>query len=904
VIGKTLAHYRITEKIGAGGMGEVYRATDTKLGRDVALKMLPAAFAQDPERMARFQREAQVLASLNHPNIGGIYGLEKEGETFALALELVEGPTLDDRIRSGPMPPSEALPIALQITEAMESAHGSGIVHRDLKPANVKLTPQGNVKVLDFGLAKALEADSRSPSGAALDSPTVSSALTSPVITGALTGANVILGTAAYMSPEQARGASVDKRTDIWSFGVVLFEMLAGRRPFAGDTVSDVLASVLKVEPDWDELPAPTPRALRRLLRRCLEKDPNGRLHDIADARLEIAEALAAPEEAPADAGAGARGGRVVGIAGLAVGAAAVLVSVWAPWRTAAPPPSDSAPGPVVRFSLPLNNDADIIDDALDVPLVNVSPDGSRIAFLAARDDTARLWMRDLASGEETVLFTGNAGVPFFERGGNRIGYMTRSTLELVRSGDRSGTVVADLGNVRGATWAEDGRIIYTPVTDGGLLRIDPRTGLVDTLTTLTEGGNVRSHRWPAMLPDDRGVLYTASAEDILSFDDAAIFVLDLRTMESRRLATGSAPRYARSGHLLWSRGGTLLAAPFDLESLQITGQTVAVIHDLATRPASGGAHFGVSDGGTLVYLPGPPDQAWSTLEWVDHEGNREPIETPRRLYQGIRVSPDGTKLAVSIDNANANIWTWDLDRSDLSRVSLVGSNNSPAWTSEGRSVLFSSARGGRIAIYGQGIDGSEAEQLTPGHVIEVEPDVSPDGTWLVYGAVEPARNGFDIYVRRLDLDEDDGVPLVSTDAREGAPRISPDGKWLAYLSDTSGREEVYVRPFPEGHGQWKASNGGASDGAAWAPDGSALYWVSGDGDLMEASFRTDPTVRIGRPRRLFGDPRYDDNFDVGPDGRFLMIRNEPAMWQPDRVEVVVNWFQELERLAPADATP
>ena len=727
MIGKTLAHYHIAEKIGAGGMGEVYRASDSRLGRDVALKILPEAFAKDPERMARFQREAQVLAQLNHANIAAIYGLEREGETFALALELVEGPTLADRIQSGPMPVREAIPVARQIAEAMESAHESGIVHRDLKPANVKLTPEEKVKVLDFGLAKALEGDRKDgSSSAAQDSPTISPALTSPVITGALTGANVILGTAAYMSPEQARGKPADKRADIWSLGVVLFEMLTGRMLFRGETVSDTLAAVLRLDPDWDLLPADTPPRVRELLRRCLTRDPALRLRDIGEARI----ALDAPaEDLPVGPAAAIRAPRR-DLAPWMIAVAAVLVAAALAWW----PRDAGREGAALWLSI-LVPPGDRIDAGPEFDVLALSPDAQSVAYVARREGTNRLYLRRLDDRTAKPLpGTEDARNPFFSPDGQWVAYFSGPQLLKVSVHGGQPVELAAVSSDRGGVWTETGEIVFTPNYGSALVRMPDTGGDPRALTVLDSTAAERTHRWPARVPGTEWILFTVGLKGSPgNYDDADIEVVSLRTGERRKITTGSFARFAPDGHLLVGRAGFLYSVPFDPGAPRPAGSPTPRLEGVLGEPTSGAQFFDIADDGTLAFVPGEANLDASRLAWVELDGRTTFLPHEPAAYRSMDISPDGSKALVEIGPGGgdeSDIWLLGLEDGTMSRLTFDQNGYDPSWTPDGRRFVWTEKGFMRVGS----IDGGEdARQLVSVGEMIVISSVSPDGTILYF---------------------------------------------------------------------------------------------------------------------------------------------------------------------------
>ena len=889
--GTRLGPYEITAQIGVGGMGEVYRATDTKLKREVAVKVLPSHVAADPERLARFQREAEVLASLNHPDIAAIYGLEEAESTKALVMELVEGPTLEDRIAQGAIPVDEALPIAKQIAEALEAAHEQGIIHRDLKPANVKLRPDGVVKVLDFGLAKALE-----PTSAM--SPGMSQAPT--ITTPAMTQAGMILGTAAYMSPEQAKGRAVDKRSDVWAFGAVLYEMLTGKRAFAGGDVSEVLASVLAREPDWALLPDGMSPVLGTYVRRCLHKDPKQRVHDIADVRLALEGAFetGVPQTAEAAVVVQRAAWRraVVPVTAVIISAIVTGAAVWLAMRP--------APPPLVRMEVTTSGDATLRMNGNDRDF-SVTPDGSRIVYRGEN----RLLVRALDQLEPTALTgLGAPRGPFVSPDGQWVGFFDVDVLKKVAiTGGPQVTVTRWDGGPRGATWGEDDTIIYASNTlDTGLRRVSAAGGDPTVLTTPdAERGEV-GHRWPQFLPGGEAVLFTVVHGG--GAENMELAVLDLTTMEQKVLLSGgSHAQYAATGHLVYGADGTLRAVPFDLEQLELTGDPVPLLEGVMTVP-SGAVEFSLSANGSLVYVVGDARRAVSrSLVWVDRQGREEPLVAPPRLYFYPRLSPDGTRVALDVRDQEQDIWIWNLARGGpLTRLTFdPGQDQYPVWTPDGTRVAFTSRADGPSNLYWKAADGTgTVDRLTEGSNAQFGHSFSPDGESLVLRE-DTSGAGMDLSV--LSLAGDRGVEtLLASEFEELNGELSPDGRWMAYQSNQSGREEVFVRPFPNVEdGQWQISNSGGTE-PLWASNGRELFYRRGAA-LMTVPVQTEPSFTPATPVVLFeGDyvTARGRGYDVAPDGqRFLMIKQGGSddASAPQNLILVLNWFEELRRLVPTD---
>jgi serine/threonine-protein kinase len=919
--GTRFGPYEVSAEIGVGGMGEVYRAIDTNLKRAVAIKVLPASVAGDSDRLARFQREAEVLAALNHPNIASIYGLEKSGPAAALVMELVEGPTLADVIARGSIPLSDALPLARQIAHALETAHDQGIIHRDLKPANIKVRADGTVKVLDFGLAKAIEpasAQGASAGQALSQSPTI----TSP----AMTQAGVILGTAAYMSPEQAKGRPVDKRSDIWAFGVVLYEMLTGQRLFKGEDVSETLAAVLTRQPDWTLLPAAAPPLIRRLLRRCLEKDRTRRLADMADARLDIDDALSGSDvDAPAAVSTSRTRERLMWAASLLlVGLTAAATAAWTtrpvsnpqePVRTIlSVAPTGETPG-----TNPLEQRAGGARPTRTA--VALSPDGKTLVFSAIWGGTQQLYARAMDQlGATPIAGTSGGYGPFFSPDGQSVGFAADGELRKVPL--RGGPPVALCKAVAlfGASWGDDGTIVFATQRNGGLWRVSATGGTPEALTTPSP--DEYSHRLPHMLPGGRAVIFTVLKGPNL-WNDTQIVVRSFDTNEQTVLVTGgSDARYVSTGHLVYIRLGTLMAVPFDPVRLAVTGGATGVIDGVMQAANQGGNYmantlagqFTVSDTGALVYLTGGTVAATErSLAWVDRHGTIQALGAPPRPYFAPDISPDGQRVAITtLDTLQVS--SYDLARGALSPVTVDGQSNHGIFTPDGkRIVVRSGTREGNL--YWKAADGSGAiEQLTTSARSQTPASWSPDGTMLAF--VEEGDNEgkavfqFDIWV--LSIGDRKTRALIHTAANEVTPEFSPDGRWLAYVSNESGRHEVYVQPYP-GPGERHLISTKGGEQPAWNANGRELFYVQGGGyapggptTLMSVRIATTPTFQAGTPEPVFENAylgtAWGRSYDVAPDGRrfLLPLRKEPPPpLPPAQMVFVQHWFEELKRLVP-----
>jgi serine/threonine-protein kinase len=887
-------------------MGEVYRARDTRLDREVAIKVLPEAFARDPERVARFQREAQVLASLNHPNIAAIHGFEEvEGKRF-LVMELVEGATLADRLRDGALPVEEALTIGRQIAEALEAAHERGIIHRDLKPANVKITPDGAVKVLDFGLAKAMT-DELSPSQMA-DSPTITAQHTRP---------GVVLGTAAYMSPEQARGKPVDKRTDIWSFGVVLYEALCGRRPFVGETATDLVAKILEREPDWSTLPPETPPIVQLLLRRCLAKDRNKRLHDIADARIDLEQAIADPTSSMlrlGDAAISAADARIrravwrrmLPWALTAIVSVVAALSFIGLWRATRP-----IPKPVVRFEVAMSEKEPSTKGWRDQPVI--SPDGTRLAYRVWASATTRhLYLRTLDQLEGTLLAgTEEVENPFFSPDGQWVAFFTHKKLKKVSV---LGGAPQSLGDVTwggcGGTWGTDGTIVFAPNPTGGLWRVSAAGGQAEELTKTDEANKKSSHRWAQFLPDGKTVIYTNHDGAANNYDEAIIEVLSLDTKQHKTLYRGgSYGRYTASGHLVFVHKGTLFAAPFDLERLELTGLPTPVLERVAFESDVGAAEYDFSQTGTLVYRREEPLSRLSTLVWVDRQGTITPLADTPRDYGTLALAPDGKHLAVEIsteDKENpSDVWVYDIERATMARLTFdSGMEWFPVWTPDGLRVTYAAGKDYHsMDILWKPADGAgEAEKLTDSSAQEYPSSWSPDGKVLAFMEWDEKAES-DIWFLQLEGDRKPEA-FLQTPSNEGRARFSPDGRWLAYVSNESGQYEVFVRPFPSSDRKWLISTAGTSSSVRWSPDGKELFYMEDGTTMMVVAVSAEgSSFSADKPRKLFElrSGLYAP-FDVAPDGqRFVMAKSAEEEKDADRSHLtfVFNWFEELKAKVP-----
>jgi serine/threonine-protein kinase len=891
-------------------MGEVYRAIDKNLGRHVAIKVLPSAFAEDKERMARFEREAKLLAVLNHPNIAAIHGLEEsEGRRF-LVLELAEGETLQARLNRGALPVEEALETCRELAEGLEAAHEKGIVHRDLKPGNIIITPEGKVKILDFGLAKAYAAETTS-----LD------IANSPTITAQMTEPGIILGTAAYMSPEQARGKAVDKRADIWAFGCILYECLTGKRAISGETITETLAAILKGEPDWNALPAATPWKVKDLLHRCQHKDPRVRLRDIGDARIEIGESIGQPAEVPAvrhvPFGWLAAVGTAILITGLLIG-----VAVMRYFKSA----TSQISQPVVRSRVRLEPGHWLTGvrpfppyggDHPTRTAMAISSDGRFIVFGAVKEnpgpqDKPRLYLRKTDQLEsKPIAGTEGGSCPFLSPDDRWVGFCAGGKLMKVSIDGGVPVPLCDTAIPFGASWGPENSIVFAPDPGSGLLRVSAAGGDPESLTTPDKTKEEYSHRLPHCLPDGKGVLFTIMREywDL----QPRIALLDLKTRKWRVLMGDAADaRYVPTGHLVFLRQGTLMVVPFDLERHEFTGQPVPAIANVMQalnlinrhwNTAAG--QFSLSDSGWLVYAEGGilPDMQ-NSLVWVDQKGRAEPVVSFKAPFLAPRLSPNGQRIAYATYGREQQVWVYDLHRDTRHRLTNEGKAGFVIWTPDGKRVVFDWYKSGQPNLYWQAADESSAvERLTTSGYMQSPGSWSPDGATLAFCEAH-ADTGDDLLL--LDLRSRRITHFLNSHANEHYPEFSPDGRWMAYGSDESGRWEVYVRPFPGPGGKWLISQEGGIE-PLWARNGKQLFYRSTDGgQVWVVDVRTDGGFSASKPRLLFKAPGLGPSGPIRDwdlsldDQRFLIMKLEEAKSTPvTELVLVQNWFEELKRLVP-----
>ena len=873
---RRLGHYEIRSTLGAGAMGEVYRAHDTTLNREVAIKVLHLSVAADPGRLMRFGREAQLLAALNHPHIAAIYGVEDAGGTKALVLELVEGPTLAELIARGAIPIADALPIARQIADALDAAHEQGIVHRDLKPANIKVRPDGTVKVLDFGLAKAL-------------GPTAGeSAVTLP--THSVTQAGMILGTAAYMSPEQARGAPVDRRADLWAFGAVLYEMLTGARAFTGATISDTLAAVLKTEPEWARLPDGTPTAIRRLLRRCLEKEPRQRLASAADARLDLQEALVAPSREVS-----VEPQRVRRVAWLALPwiaaagfALALVFAVWSP-RYGLPPATTP-----LRFQIQPPR------GTTTAGMFTLSPNGRHLAFTASSAGSSRLWLRDLDSLEPRALpGTDDASYPFWSPDGGTIAFFARGKLKTISIDGGSLRTLCDAANARGGSWNRDGVIVFSPGPLSPLLRVSAAGGSTAAVTKLAPDDSSAGHRFPTFLPDGIHVLYEASSQKP---EASGLYWTTIDGSASGRLrdemtnaffAPATTP--GENGYLVFRHDNSLMAQPFDPSALKATGEMRPIAEGVPDDLNRGFGAFWASTN-ALIYRTGTTVIPNRILVWRDRAGKTgATVGQPAAYGQGLRLSPDDTMAAVGIFSGDPTyLWLLDVRHDRISRFTFRPGRN-PVWSPDGKTLVFARQEitVTTTDVYRKAVARDDPETLVLNAGVNGMPyDWSPDGKRILFQRQDP-KTGRDLWLLPLDGDGK-AVPYLQTPANETLATYSPDGRWIAYQSDESGPAEIYVQAVPASGAKYQISSGGGTQ-PQWRRDGKELFFISADGSLMAVPISLGAHIDVGTPHALFSVVDASE-YAASRDGtRFLMNvpkSNEAA--DARAVTITLNWLAGL----------
>ena len=888
--GTNLGYYEILGALGAGGMGEVYRAHDSRLHRDVAIKVLPELFALDPDRLTRFEREAQVLASLNHPNIATVYGVEKSGGLHALVMELVEGDDLSQRIARGPIPLDEAVPIARQIADGLEAAHERGIIHRDLKPANIKVRDDGTVKVLDFGLAKAAVA----PVGASLagGGPQHSPTFTSP----AMTQMGMILGTAAYMSPEQAKGRIVDRRADIWAFGCVLYEMLTAKRAFPGEDITDTLAAIVRAEPDWTALPASTPASLRRLLRRCLDKDARQRLNSMGDARLDLNEREDAQTTAPSAPQ--HRSMPLWTLAGSVIAGAAVAAGIFV---FAGGTFSTVPVRPTARLVLLPPVGTNFSFDASEVAL---SPDGRFVAFATGTTQgrgSTRLWVRPIDSLEARELPGTEGGhLPFWSPDSDEIGYFSADKMKKVSIAGGIPQDICEAQDGRGGTWSREGGIVFAPLNNGALARVSPNGGTVTPATVVDEASGEIGHRFPKFLPDGRSFMFALVPPRNASMR-YQIFVASLDSQQRKvLLESPSVPVYAHPGYLLFARGNNLVAQQFDRRTNALSGEAQSLGDAVSSLQAqfSAGPAVSASSAGTFIYLGGPIVN--TRVVSFDRSGKPLPdIELPEGHYNELVISPDGTRLAAVRKNSTleSDVWLAELSRAGASRFTFGNAlHYGPTWSNDGARIAFASDVTGPWNILIRAANGaSPAEAFYESAIPYKDPKhFSPDGRLLLISQLNP-RNKRDLLTLPLDGERTPRPYLTSAfDETEG--RISPDGRWAGYISDESGRYEAYIQSFPAPGTKYQVTSQGSQQWVRWRNDGREIATTDSRArELLVADVQPGPTLRVGTPHRLLALPRNAVTLDISPDFQRVLV-SVPVDGAASSIVVVTDWLSGLTK--------
>jgi eukaryotic-like serine/threonine-protein kinase len=878
--GTKLGPYEIVSQVGAGGMGEVYRARDTRLGRMVAVKVLPHEVSLDTERRKRFEYEARTISTLNHPHICALYDIGHENQTDYLVLEYLEGETLDQRLDKGAMPLGQALRYGVEIADALDKAHRQGVIHRDLKPANIMLTKSG-AKLLDFGLAK-LE------KGALLTSGTLAAIPTEDL---KLTAEGALVGTLQYMPPEQLEGKQADARTDIFALGCVLYEMVGGRPAFTAKTKASLVAAILTSEPPhMSSLQPLSPPGLNRVITACLAKDPEARWQNTADLARELTW-LAEAESTPVRENAGAAhrywlAVLLAAILGAAIGAIAVHQ-----FAVSQAPLAQS-----VRFAITLPV-GEALHEYANSP-VALSMDGKLIAYTVNRGDERGIYVRTLDSLDGKWLpGTEQGSNPFFSPDNRWLGFEAGGALKKISLEGGAPQTLCDTPFFTGAAWGPNDEIIFTPVFSAGLWGIAASGGRPRRLAAPDAKQGEHAYLWPEMLPGGETVLFTVWKNG--TFDQSQIAIMSLKTGNKSVLVDGGFyARYASSGHIIYERAGNLLAVPFDLEKLRVTGPPVTVLQGVLADVSEGAADFSMSQNGVLAYVPGTEKVISRSLLWADRSGRAKLVTEAARPYGSPRISPDGRRVALWTEDAMANIWVYELSRGTMTKVSYGADDHSEAWSPDGRQLAFESSRSGVHQLYVRAADGTgDEEQVTKGEYEHYLADWSPDGRYLMYTEFHP-ETGADLWV--LDLRNHSPRPFLTTPFAEKAAVFSPDGAWVAYVSNVSGQNEVYVQPFEGSGRKWQISNEGGEE-PVWARSGHELFYRRG-GKVMSVPVTTSPTFTAGNPTPVFSGA-YHYNivpsraYDVAPDGRFLIKADSEAA--SHQINIVLGWGEELRRKIP-----
>ena len=892
ISGTRLGPHEILSAIGAGGMGEVYRARDTRLNRTVAIKVLPPHLADRAELRERFEREAKTIAGLNHPHICTLFDIGQQDGIDYLVMEYLEGETLAQRLKKGPLPLEQVLQYAIEVADALDKAHRKGVTHRDLKPGNIMLTKTGT-KLLDFGLAKLKQ--EVAPANVQLSEL--------PTADDPLTAKGSIVGTLQYMAPEQLEGKEeVDARTDIFAFGAVVYEMATGKRAFEGKTQASVIGAILKDDPPpITSLQPMTPPALDRVVKTCLAKDPDRRWQsakDLTDELKWIAEGGSQVTLAPAAAAKGIRAfsrrALILSLGTLLLGAAITGLAIW----NLKPSP----PRPVSRLvvNLPPGQQLAGLDNG---PAVALSPDGTHLAYVARQGGgTQLIYLRAMESLEaRPIPGTEGAVNPFFSHDGQWVGFFAGGKLKKVSVNGGTALTLGDASIPLGASWGSQAMIAFVPASAGGLQQVSEAGGALQPLTRLDKAEV--NQRWPEFLPGGKAVLF-AAGPTTTNWNNAQVAVQSVGTGERRNLIQGATqPRYTPSGHLVYAQGGSLMAVPFDLRRLAITGTADPVVDGILQSTVSGSAQYSFSNTGTLVYIAGGVQSAQRKLVWVNRTGTQQLLAAPAHAYTFPRLSPDGRRVAVAIEEEGTQTWLYDFSRETLTRFTFGGNTNyDPVWTPDGKRIAFQSNREGPINIFWQLADGGGGlERLTTSEYLDAPNSWSPDGQLMAFVEINPIT-GYDIWVLRMG--DRKAQPFLRTPFLESAPRFSPDGHWLAYVSDESGHREIYVQAYPGPGGKWQISTEGGTE-PVWNPIGRELFYRSGD-KMMAVEITAQPSFSVGKPKVLFEGPYQPtpatfSNYDVSPDGqRFLMLKaSEQAQAAPTQINVVLNWFEELKRRVP-----
>jgi eukaryotic-like serine/threonine-protein kinase len=887
VPGAKLGPYEILSPLGAGGMGEVYRARDTRLDRTVAIKILPTHLSNNAEARQRFDREARTISGLSHPNICHLYDVGSQDGTSYLVMEYLEGETLADGLRKGPLRLELVLKYGIEICEGLEKAHRSGVTHRDLKPGNIMLTKSG-AKLMDFGLAKA-----------AIPMSPPNSGLTQTVATSQhlLTSEGMVVGTFQYMSPEQVEGKQTDARSDIFALGAVLYEMVTGRRAFEGKTTAGTVAAILAAEPLPISATQPmSPPALERVVKACLEKDPDDRLQTAHDVKLQlkwIAEGGSKITHPPAAASVRGLRTLILSLGTLLAGAAIASLAFWSFKAT--------PPRPVTRTVIVLPPGQRLA--GLDQPCIALSPDGTHLAYVAIQGGTQQLYLRAMDSLEaRPIPGTERATGPFFSPDGQWLGFFADQKLKKVSVSGGTALTLADVPFPLGASWDSHGMISFAPSVGSPIKQVPEAGGAPQPMTRL-EKGEI-AHRWPESLPDGKAMLFSAAPTSV-NWTNAHVGVRSVDTSEQRNLVQGATqPRYALTGHLLYAQGGSLMAVQFDSQRLAVAGTGVPVVQGILQSTTSGVAQYSISATGSLAYIPGDAQAAQNRLVWVNRNGAEQLLAAPARPYVFPRLSPDGRRLAVTLQGEDVQLWLYDLSRETLTRFAFEGKiNSNPVWTPDGKRIVFNSNKEGPINLFWQLADGSGGlERLTTSEYLHFPTSWSPNGQVLAFVEVAPTT-GYDLWT--LGLADRKAQPFLRTQFNESVPQFSPDGRWLAYISNETGRWEIYVQPYPSSGGKWQISTEGGTE-PVWNRNGRELFYRNGD-KMMAVDITTQPSFTAAKPHMLFEGhyvppPGTTPNYDVSPDGqRFLMIKpNEAGEAAPSQINLVLNWFEELKQRVPA----